>query len=349
MKTNSSLYHLIAEKFAGRITSRQEEQLQRWINSSPENQQIYEELIQILDKAELPSPPTPPDIAAEWQKLAEKLGFVAPGELHLHRFPGVEESASPSRWSWREMFQGGRRAYGLVAAILLVAGILYFLKQTAAPPEFLEVHTIGDHKEVLLLPDGTQVQLNHHSRLRYPRNFAEASSRRVFLEGEAYFDVMADPEHPFVVETGYSRVEVRGTRFDVWNREDLTRVVVEEGTVVLVSAPENASPAEVTVTAGRMSRCARGLPPQPPEQVDVNMALGWREGRLAFYRATLREIAAELENRYGIPIDVQVSHPEQYTVTGTFEDQSVEEVISSICLTLNLEYIKGDRRIVIKQ
>ena len=52
----------------------------------------------------------------------------------------------------------------------------------------------------LVLSDGSVVYMNSESRLKYPVKFIE-DKRVVKLEGEAYFDVTHDEQHPFIVRT----------------------------------------------------------------------------------------------------------------------------------------------------
>ena len=67
----------------------------------------------------------------------------------------------------------------------------------------------------LILADGTHVWLNADTRLRYPTCF-NTDERRVYLEGEAYFQVTKDTAHPFRVESEAQVVEVLGTQFNVY-------------------------------------------------------------------------------------------------------------------------------------
>ena len=50
--------------------------------------------------------------------------------------------------------------------------------------------------------------------MKYPVAFT-GGQRKVFLEGEAYFEVAADTVHPFLVETSGMSVTVLGTGFNV--------------------------------------------------------------------------------------------------------------------------------------
>ena len=69
-------------------------------------------------------------------------------------------------------------------------------------------------ENTVILADGTTVHLNAGSRLTYPVRFA-GKRRIVALEGEAYFEVVQDESHPFVVQTHLGEVMVLGTAFNV--------------------------------------------------------------------------------------------------------------------------------------
>jgi ferric-dicitrate binding protein FerR (iron transport regulator) len=83
------------------------------------------------------------------------------------------------------------------------------------------------------LPDGTQVWLNASSTIRYAASFKGRAQRYIELEGEAYFDVAKDKNHPFVVKTSTQEVEVLGTRFNINSYADEVAVntTLLEGTV----------------------------------------------------------------------------------------------------------------------
>ncbi len=87
------------------------------------------------------------------------------------------------------------------------------------------------------LPDGTQVFLGPDSRLTYSRKLAEGE-RTVTLRGEAYFDVVANPAHPFIVQTGKASVEVMGTKFavNVSRKSDEVEVSVKSGKVLFYNS-----------------------------------------------------------------------------------------------------------------
>ena len=92
----------------------------------------------------------------------------------------------------------------------------------------------------IILCDGTKVYLNSESALRYPVSFV-GPERKVYLTGEAYFDVIEDSEHPFSVEVNGSVVKVLGTSFDVraYRDEDEVLTTLVEGSVLFAAGNES--------------------------------------------------------------------------------------------------------------
>lgn len=95
--------------------------------------------------------------------------------------------------------------YQYAASVLLpvlIAGTawLYYLHYVAEPAmRYAEVVAPPKTNMQITLPDQTTVWLSPESTLRYPLVYSR-KERRVFMEGEGYFEVNHDPEHPFVVD-----------------------------------------------------------------------------------------------------------------------------------------------------
>ena len=92
----------------------------------------------------------------------------------------------------------------------------------------MEVHTAGNY-EVVALPDGSQVYMNHNSSISYQEDF---NLRTVTLAGEAFFTVLPG-ESIFTVETAHGNIEVLGTEFNVKTTSDQVAVDVKKGLVEL--------------------------------------------------------------------------------------------------------------------
>ncbi|MEZ4701381.1 MAG: FecR domain-containing protein [Rhodothermales bacterium] len=216
--------------------------------------------------------------------------------------------------------------------ILLLFGALWWTTPRT-------VEAVPGERLTATLPDGSTVELNSGSTLRY-RPFFARTARLVTLDGEAFFQVVSDGS-PFIVQTHNARVQVLGTRFNVSTRPGLaapeTRVAVEEGRVRVDAL--RASSAGVELTASQETVVvADTTPPRPPASTALDVTLAWRHGGLAFQGLPLRLAADELGRRYGRHIritpyldDVSIGYMQPAA-------PSLESVLTDICASVNLAY-----------
>ena len=132
----------------------------------------------------------------------------------------------------------------------------------------------------LVLADGTKVWLNADSKLRFPVSFT-AERREVYLEGEAYFEVAKDSEHPFIVHISRGAIEVLGTGFNVrdYREEQKTVTTLVQGKVVY--RPERQPGREIMLEPGFQIKDEEGGSLQP-RKVDVILYTGWKDGKYVF-------------------------------------------------------------------
>src|ERR1700679_2857352 len=89
------------------------------------------------------------------------------------------------------------------AAVLLIvlASGWWFLRYLHPAPAYATLSTEPGKVRKITLSDGSQIWLNAASRIRFAKDFGQTASRDIFLEGEAYFEVVRDEQHPFLVHT----------------------------------------------------------------------------------------------------------------------------------------------------
>lgn len=221
------------------------------------------------------------------------------------------------------------------AVILLIAGAGFLtIPKTIYAPKG-EIITTS-------LPDGSTVDLNSGSELRYNRLFS-FMNRKVELNGEAFFSVN-DGEHPFVVEANNATIKVTGTEFNVrsWSGDPgkVTEVTVSEGTVQFYR--EDARDSFVTITPGRLSRLTEQMEkPTAPEKISIDRILGWRDHKLVFNDQPLIVIFRELERRFDVRIQIENSGIGQQKLSTYYADpRNIEWVLNDICRVKGLNYAK---------
>jgi transmembrane sensor len=195
--------------------------------------------------------------------------------------------------------------------------------------------------------DGTSVDLNSGSSLHFSRNF-DSGSRRVSLQGEAFFDVESD-ERPFIVETHNAMLRVTGTSFNVRARtgasENETSVVLTEGGLEFIPriTPDNS----VILKPGQLSRLKElSERPTEPEETTTESFLAWRSGGLFFSDEPLTHIFSEIERRFNARIDVspELVTDQRFSVLYT-RPESAEIILRDICTEnqLNMAVLEENR------
>jgi transmembrane sensor len=186
-----------------------------------------------------------------------------------------------------------RTALAMAAGLLMALGGLWWI-QTAGGA----YSTRLGEQQVATLRDGSRIALNTDTRLGVQ---LDDELRRIKLEkGEAMFEVAHDPERPFVVIAGDTRVQALGTVFIVRKTADDVVVTLIKGKVAVTRDRARAGGdalAPVILSPGeKLTEPEHGPVRIEPESVEV--ATAWRRGQTVFRETPLGEAVMEL-NRYG--------------------------------------------------
>lgn len=229
--------------------------------------------------------------------LSQYCQFSADLEKHLPELVAAGAVAMPEPPPPARRFRWGRSLFGFGFAAAAVAAVTVWIAQPAA--RFEDVVTATAQRTTHTLADGTRVELNARTRLRFEQAGAE---RRVRLEdGEALFAVSKDPGRPFVVQTATGTVRVTGTTFSV--RADpaapvALEVVVVEGSVRV--RPDQAPGDGYALKASqRLVAGPRGVAVSALTPAALENALAWREGYAVFEDVPLAEAAARFARYHG--------------------------------------------------
>lgn len=213
-------------------------------------------------------------------------------------------SAAPSaRWlRLRRYARMAQRAAALIAIPLALLCTLLLLHTPVADVEWCEFTVAAGCTDSLALPDGSRVWLNAGSRLFYPQAF-HGEQRKVFLSGEAYFDVAHDAAHPFIVGVGDVKVRVLGTQFNVTSYDDMRSVLVclVEGSVRL-DVDRGDVVRDMLLVPGDVVRYDRISGSLEQQRLPAEAYLSWRNGGFYFSNQPLGEIVAQFERVFGVKI-----------------------------------------------
>ncbi len=319
MQNEKDMHRLIALHLSGEIDPAGQQELDAWLDASQVNRDYFARARSLWESGQRLE--ATPDIDADWQKVSQRLGLndAAPAK------PNVMVTRMPQ--SQGAFWYLSRIAAVLVFGALLALGWRFWSMSTVT------VVTAAAEQQTIELPDGSEVVLNHGSRLTYPRYFS-GHLRHVLLEGEAFFDVVSG-QVPFEVASGPARIRVLGTQFNVRNRNQETRVVVSEGRVAVNRRDSDRGEA-VVLGVNQMTAVSVNWQPAS-EKVDAAAFTGWMNNIIYFEKTSVAEAIAELERAFAVSIEFQAGIDREQTITGRFRDQEVAAILSSICATLDLK------------
>lgn len=205
----------------------------------------------------------------------------------------------------------------------------------------------------LLLSDGTTVFLNAGTSIKYPIKFLEGHSREVFLEGEAYFDVVKDKEHLFVVNNKGVNVEVYGTKFNVstYPEDNVTDVVLVEGSVSMYESDSISNPQEISkvmLTPGVKGSFNKTDKTIETKEVITSIYTSWIHGELVFRDMTFENILKKLERRYNVSITIDNSALAKESFNASFRNEPIEKVLEYLRITYNINYIINNNHVTIQ-
>lgn len=206
----------------------------------------------------------------------------------------------------------------------------------------------------LTLSDGTQVWLNAGSQLVYPHSFKE-KDRKVFLSGEAIFDVTHQENHPFYVVSQQSTTKVLGTVFDVnaypENKISSTTLMRGKVQVTYINPSLFSKNKSVTITPGMQAVIDKQNNILNASKVDVNKTMAWRNGYYEFSKEPLSNVLERLSKFYNIKFEIEDSQYLSGTYSGSFKlNENVETIINWLELSTGktFDYDASSKTVKIK-
>lgn len=206
----------------------------------------------------------------------------------------------------------------------------------------------------IVLSDSTKISLEPNSSIQVAANFNEID-RKIFLTGEAFFDVSHNPSKPFYVDAGDVVTKVLGTSFRIraFSSDKNITVAVKTGKVaVRTRADKKANRAEnnVILAANQQAIYSRDQTSVSKELVEAPQPLKPQEEvrrKLKFEAAPFRDVIDALEDIYGIDIEYQDDVFESCKVTTTLSDGGIYSRLNIICKAIGASYSQQDGTIVI--
>lgn len=306
-------------------THEQEAYWQSFLDKHPEQQAVIDEARALVGRltvnVETAAPETLRRMWAVIQQAPADAAEHVPGEADDTPVIPLGEPARRTWWQSTAL----RVAAGL-AGVLLLGGLLYRQLRPAEPTIY---QTAFGKTQAVTLPDGSVVTIRGNSKLTVQPDWEKQEARVVNLDGEAFFQVKKqriDGGQPvkFQVRTPDLTVEVLGTQFNVSHRRNQTEVVLQEGRVQITetqTGPANAPP--TLMQPGERVTYSASNRRLEKQTVDTRLFTSWQDNLLIFRDTPVATIAQQLQDSYGLRIDIRAAGLGQRKFTGSIPTDSV--------------------------
>lgn len=306
-----------------------EERLQNWLCKDPQRQQELEQAVWL------------------WESSVK----APENEMWKDSFLEIQASIQSERPKKNKAF----RMWPAVAAILTaIAMFVLFNKseqKTLTKEQIVWVTKTSSSGKItnIMLPDSTEIWLNAGSRISFPENIKQAALRTVKLNGEAFFKVKRDPKHPFIVRSLNIQTRVLGTSFNIraWEKTS-PEVTVLTGKVAVSRDSAGLQSKAIHLIPNQKGTCDLKSGLLYLENVaDAHASIGWTEGKMAFDQAPIETVFEAIERRYGVTIIADRDF-KSCKLTAKFNNVSIDEVLKTIQMTLDIRYTINKQTIYIK-
>ena len=232
----------------------------------------------------------------------------------------------------------------IAAAVMLiatVAGILTMQKEDTVEISFITKTTQVGQRASYVLPDGSRVSLNTGSSITFPERYHE-TVRSIQLDGEAFFEVVEDKDHPFIVASGGIKTSVLGTSFNVRAyQEQNIEVTVATGKVQVESLFKlHSGENEVVLLTPNQQAIYDPMQKSLTQtEVDIKKYLAWNSNQLILKNTSMKDVIFMLEKRFDQKIILRNSRMGDCVIRkAKYEKESLETILKGLQLLLDFSY-----------
>ena len=315
MKNPNDISNELMLKFlSDTATAEEREAMEAWMADSEENAKYIEQLKSLWANAESFSLLDSIDLDQNWQGVQSKVN---------------QQKAGNSKIFWR-----------IAAAVVFIVSASFLAKSLLySPSEQLSI--TAQEQSDFTLPDGSVVTLKKGATLKYPEEFED--ERRVTFEGEAFFDVVSNPQKPFIINADDTETVVLGTSFNLKTATSHTgfELVLVEGKVSFSTPNE-----KVVLTPGqRVALGPNGLL-EKTENTNRNFQ-AWQTGTLVFENDKMSDVFQDIGNAYNVRFEMENVAFASCTLTARYDQEDLDSILNTLEILFNTSFNKQQETILV--
>ena len=317
---------LLVKHLLGETSEMEQQQVSKWLNDSAANRKHFEQLKLIWEASKDVEAKSTINVEDAWERFRERTARMESGGAKIIPMP-------TSRLSWVKA--------AAIIVVLVGAGFLAYNLGFNNTGKLMAVNS-GNSVLIDTLPDGSVVTLNKNSSLSYNSKL-DGKIRSVKLEGEAFFNVAPDKEHPFVIDVNGNTVTVVGTSFNIRSNSEKTEVIVETG-IVDVAKNEN----KVRLQPNEKATILLNSEGPVKEDNSDELYNYYKTKEFVCNGTRLSRLVEVLNEAYNTEIVIGNSRLDNLSLNTTFSDASLDYILEVIGKTYNIQVIRNGDKIILQ-
>lgn len=334
---------LLSKKLSGEIGADEAEQLEQAVQYNAVYQKISEQMMLYFESVDTTKEQPLSKLSKTWEAIEQASGT----ENYVFKYN--DQAAGEKKFFNSTILK-------VAAAFLLIAGLALVVYSALKQRQVADLITLTTDSGKLFktLDDGTKVWLNRGSVLKYNLSFGK-TKRVVFLEGEAFFDVIKNKSVPLYIHTGDINIEVKGTAFNVnsYPKSAGIEVSLIRG---LIEVSSNTNKDQKTLL-----RPNQKLSYSPKSMISGNtfhiVNLGaeiaykttkWTQDSLVFKKEKLKNLALQLEKKYKVKINILNEELREKRFSGMFTNEGLNEALQALKISYPFVYKINGQQVIIE-
>lgn len=198
-------------------------------------------------------------------------------------------------------------------------------------------------KYKIRLADGSMVWLNSSSSLKFPLAFNKLE-RKVYLTGEAYFEVAKDKFKPFKVFLNNTVVKVLGTHFNIhaYADEEMVKTTLLEGSVKIYRKGDSK-----IITPGQQAYITRNSSKITINSIDVSESVAWKNNLFIFDREDIYSVMKEVARWYNVDVEYKEEVPHTHISGSISRKNNISQILNMLELTGGVHFSIDGRRVIV--
>jgi ferric-dicitrate binding protein FerR (iron transport regulator) len=328
----------MARSLSGEISVEEQKELQRLFISTPSLQDKFEVLKAINNNH------------VEGESIADEAKKVS----RIFQLAEVD-SVMNKPLKNRKIISFNTFKYAAAAILIVAISVIFLQRKHSSETKQENVVAKNGSRTRTILPDGSTVWLNAGSKIFYDIDFTKAT-REVTLDGEAFFDVVKQPQRPFIVHAGKIDIKVLGTAFNVksYAEDSTVETTLLRGLVQVTNSADKKSMPVYLHPNQKLVIDKNNIQQNNNENVlvakEINSSLqktiitkidsaikesdrietSWVYNRLIFKGDDFNDLAKKLERWYNVTIHFEDEKVQNLTFNGSLENETAEQAFAAL-------------------